>query len=209
MRYLSHKARMLALVGTIVLALVGTIGATAAAAQQPKPQTPTPTRPAVNADAATLQDFQQRLDRYIQFQRKTAKDSLPQKETANAAEITAAEEVLAAKIIAIRKDAKPGDIFTPQVRALFRRLMYPELHGEDGPETKEIIKGGDDAPPAVPLKVNAKYPASAPLPTVPSNLLVRLPQLPKDVEYRIVKKDLILRDVDANIIVDFIPNVIR
>jgi hypothetical protein len=36
-----------------------------------------------------------------------------------------------------------------------------------------------------------------------------LPQLPEDVEYRIVGKTLILRDVDANIIVDFIPNAIR
>jgi hypothetical protein len=199
MRYLSRNL--------CTLTLVSALCATAAAAQQAKPQTPAPA--AVNADAATLQDFKERLDRYIQLQRKTAKDSLPQKETANAAEITAAEEVLAAKIIAIRKDAKPGDIFTPQVRALFRRLMYPELHGEDGPETKEIIKGGDDAPPAVPLKVNGKYPAAAPLPTVPTNLLVRLPQLPKDVEYRIVGKNLLLRDVDANIIVDFIPNAIR
>ena len=95
-----------------------------------------------------------------------------------------------------------------QARALFRRLMYPELKGEDGPETKASI-AGHDKPPAVPLKVNAKYPESAPLPTVPPNLLARLPQLPEDVEYRIVGKDLILRDVDANIIVDFIPNAIR
>jgi hypothetical protein len=105
-------------------------------------------------------------------------------------------------------DAKPGDIFTLQVRALFRRLMYAELKGEDGPETKATI-AGHDGPPKIPLKVNTKYPGSAPLPTVPANLLARLPQLPEDVEYRIVDKDLILRDVDANIIVDFIPNAIR
>ena len=77
-----------------------------------------------------------------------------------------------------------------------------------GPETKATISG-DDGPPKVPLKVNAKYPESEPLPTVPPNLLARLPRLPEDVEYRIVGKNLILRDVDANIIVDFIPNAIR
>ncbi|MND04077.1 hypothetical protein D3C83_241900 [compost metagenome] len=60
------------------------------------------------------------------------------------------------------------------------------------------------------LRVNATWPASEPLTTVPANILERLPQLPPDVEYRISnKRHLILRDVDANIIVDFIYNAIR
>jgi hypothetical protein len=59
------------------------------------------------------------------------------------------------------------------------------------------------------LKVNSRYPATAPLPTVPPNLLVRLPQLPEELEYRIVNRDLILRDVNANLIVDFIPSAIQ
>jgi len=33
--------------------------------------------------------------------------------------------------------------------------------------------------------------------------------LPKDVEYRFVGRHLMLRDVDANIIVDYIFNAIR
>ena len=146
--------------------------------------------------------------KYIELQKDLADDSPPLKETSDPAKIDTAQEVLGAKIRAARIYAKPGDIFTPQTRALFRRLMYPELKGEDGPETKATI-AGHDGRPAVPLKVNAKYPESAPLPTVPPNLLARLPQLPEDVEYRIVGKHLILRDVDANIIVDFIPNAIR
>ena len=178
--------------------------ATGAAQQKPSQSS----APAANPDAATLADFKQRLNKYIELQRDLADDSPPLKETSDPAKIDAAQEVLGAKLRAARKDAKPGDIFTPQARALFRRLMYPELKGEDGPETKASI-GGHDKPPAVPLKVNAEYPESAPLPTVPPNILARLPQLPEDVEYRIVGKDLILRDVDANIIVDFIPNAIR
>lgn len=182
-----------------------------AAQQKPSPSTqqkPSPSAPAVNADAATLADFKERLTKYIELQKDLADDSPPLKETSDPAKIDAAQEVLGAKIRAARKDAMPGDVFTPQTRALFRRLMYPELKGEDGPETKATI-AGDDGPPKVPLKINAKYPESAPLPTVPPNLLARLPQLPEDVEYRIVGKNLILRDVDANIIVDFIPNAIR
>jgi hypothetical protein len=87
--------------------------------------------------------------------------------------------------------------------------LYPPTNDEEGRDAKKILK--DDAPPAsaVPLEVNAKYPETAPLPTVPVNLLLSLPPLPDDLEYRILGKHLILRDVKANIIIDYIPNVIR
>ena len=61
----------------------------------------------------------------------------------------------------------------------------------------------------MPLKVNTKYPEKATLPTVPSNLLLNLPHLPEELEYRIIGKHLILRDTGADLIVDFIPNVIK
>ena len=57
--------------------------------------------------------------------------------------------------------------------------------------------------PFVP-KVNMRYPVGQPLMTFPPNLLKQLHQLPEDLEYRFVGRDLILRDVKANIIVDVI-----
>jgi hypothetical protein len=38
---------------------------------------------------------------------------------------------------------------------------------------------------------------------------MNLPKLPPELEYRIIGKNLIIRDVDANIIVDFVPNAIQ
>ena len=38
--------------------------------------------------------------------------------------------------------------------------------------------------------------------TMPTNILTSLPPRPEDLEYRIIAKHLVLRDVDANIIVD-------
>ena len=94
--------------------------------------------------------------------------------------------------------------------ALFKRLMYPEVKGPDAKETKQALEEEDGEVAQVKLKVNATWPASEPLTTVPANLLASLPQLPMDVEYRISnKRHLVLRDVDANIIVDFIYNAIR
>jgi hypothetical protein len=162
---------------------------------------------AVNADARVQQDFQQRVKKYQSVRKQTAKQGPALKETSDPAKIKTAQDSLAANIRAARSDARPGDIFTPEIRALFRRLMYPELKGADGAATKELIK--EDEPVGVRLEVNASYPDDEPMPTVPPNVLAALPRLPEGLEYRIVKKDLILRDVDANLIIDFIPNAIR
>ena len=161
----------------------------------------------VNADAKTLQDFQARIEKYQDLQKSAGRKGPRVKETADPAKITAAQDAIASNIRAARKDAKTGDIFTLEIRQLFRRLMYPEMKGAEGAETRETIK--EDAPSAVRLVVNATYPSEQPLPTVPPNLLASLPSLPENLEYRIVGKTLILRDVDANLIVDFIPNAIR
>jgi hypothetical protein len=61
----------------------------------------------------------------------------------------------------------------------------------------------------VPIRVNAKYPAKATVTTMPPNVLKQLPVLPEGLEYRIVGSALILRDVDANLVVDYMTNAIR
>jgi hypothetical protein len=180
--------------------------ALAASAAQTASQNPA-TQPAVNPDALVLVDFQKRIDAYVELHKDVEKGSAKLKETNDPAKIRDAQATLAERIRTARKDARPGDIFTPPIRAMFRRLMYPELKGAEGRETKSEMK--EDAPKGVPLKVNATYPEAKPLPTVPPNILANLPQLPEDLEYRIVNKDLILRDVDANLIIDFVPNAIR
>src|SRR5687767_6975727 len=160
-----------------------------------------------NPEAQVLADFKSRIDAYMELHKKLEKESPPLKETNDPAQIHASQEVMGKKIQQARKTAKPGDIFTPEIRQLFRRLMYPETRGKEGAEVKASIK--EDAPKGVPLRVNAKYPEGVPLPTVPPSLLAALPKLPEDLEYRIINKDLILRDVHANVIVDYIPNAIQ
>jgi hypothetical protein len=208
-----------------VLGVACALGAVPAAAQKtavpkpPKPQISAATREKAtednaNADALVLVDFQKRVDAYMAIQKAAAKDSLPIKETNNPAEIKAAQQALGAKIRAARADAKAGDVLTAEIKNKFRRLMYPVVQGTGGRETKEeltedIHERDEGIPKKVPLKVNATYPEGNPLPTTPPNVLRNLPKLPEELEYRILDKNLILRDVQANIIVDFIPNAIQ
>lgn len=161
-----------------------------------------------NPDSAVIADFNARLDTYVKKQRALLKGS-PVTEDATPAQIKARQDTIAAELRMIRKDAKQGDIFTPQVAAVFKRLINPEVK-EQPRETKQALEEEDGEVAEVNLKVNATWPASEPLTTVPANLLANLPQLPMDVEYRISnKRHLVLRDVDANIIVDFIYNAIQ
>ena len=61
----------------------------------------------------------------------------------------------------------------------------------------------------IPARVNADYPAGASMPLMPTCLLAALPPLPPELEYRFVGRDLILWDVHAGLIVDFVPRAIR
>lgn len=164
---------------------------------------------AVTADAALLADFKARVGKYLDVRKDALDGAPPLKETDDPAKITAAREAMASRIRAARAHAKQGEVFTPAIVAHFRRLLSPELKGEDGRDAKKILK--DDAPPpaSVPFKVNAKYPDGVALPTAPANLLISLPQVPEPLQYRFIGQHLILLDIDADVIVDYALNVIR
>jgi hypothetical protein len=163
----------------------------------------------VNADAQVLADFKSRVDKYMELHNRLKKEAPPLKETREPGNIKASQGVLAKKIRDARKDAKAGDIFTPAVRQVLRRLMYPETKGTDGAENKAAIAEEKQELKDVTLKVNAPYPDGAPLMTVPPNILAALPKLPEDLEYRFVSKHMILLDVQANLIVDYVLNAIQ
>ena len=54
----------------------------------------------------------------------------------------------------------------------------------------------------------AAHATTLPLATFPPALLRKLPDLPPELEYRIVARSLLLRDVKANLIVDILRDVV-
>ena len=158
-----------------------------------------------DADAA-LQVFHERVESYAALHRRLAPPPSSMTSTDPLSKLLT-RQYLASALRSTRRYSQQGEIFSPEIATLFRKLLAPTLKGERGKDAKSVLK--DDAPATVSFKINAKYPSSAPLPTVPSNLLLALPTLPKALDYRIVGKHLILRDVDADIIVDVLPNAIR
>ena len=165
------------------------------------------TKPAQNPTDTIFADFAKRIDGYMKL-RKSVVDSVGELDpTKSQAEITARATKLANGIIAARAQAKAGDIFTPELSALIATLIKQEYsrRPDSVQETREDQQ--DELPNFVP-KVNEPYPPTYPLATFPATLLPILPPLPEALEYRIVQHYLVLRDVEANVILDVMPNAV-
>lgn len=120
-----------------------------------------------------------------------------------ASQLNQASDALAAAIQRARAKAKPGDVFRPVVSEMFKRRVVDVVQQQNlGPVLAEI---DDEGPSKVTPAIHLRFPGAAPMATMPPALLSALPPLPKALEYRIVGQYLVLRDVEAALIVDFIP----
>jgi len=181
--------------------LGGAVVATASGCRKEEP------KKVENPTAAVFDDFGKRVDAYMKL-RKTLVDSVGGLDpTKSQAEITVRATKLANSIIAARAQAKPGDIFTPEFSALIATLIKQEYsrRPDSVQETREDQQ--DELPDFVP-RVNQLYPTTYPLATFPATLLPILPRLPENLEYRVVQNYLVLRDIEANVILDVMPNAV-
>ncbi|MBV9072768.1 MAG: hypothetical protein JOZ10_03970 [Acidobacteria bacterium] len=162
--------------------------------------------PPVNRDSAISADFSKRVGDYMKLRQKAQSGLIAPKNTASAQQIAAYQHQLAAKIRDLRPNAAPGDIFTPEIATLFHHLVRQAMNSPDG---EKIRKSYTRAEPVhgIRLDVNQAYPDGIPLQSMPPSLLLNLPQLPKELEYRFVGRELVLRDIAANLIVDVLPNI--
>jgi hypothetical protein len=196
-------------------------GLTGAAAEQAKPaaanQTvPTTAAPAAPADAATAQpgvnaqgaatvEFQRRIAAYLKIHNE-AEGKVPNlKRTDDPKEISDREKALAEMIMTLRAGAQIGDIFAPEYQPYFIKIVRDDFATRSARDRKALI---NELPAKMKVDVNTVYPTTLPLETFPAVLLRKLPDLPPELEYRIVARNLILRDVKANLIVDILRDVV-
>lgn len=159
-------------------------------------------------DASALAEFDARVKKYAALRNELNKGAAKQRETEHPEKIAAAREALAARIRTQRAGAKPGDIFTPALQERIRKMLAPEMAGAKGKNTRGSIWDEGPGPGAFKLEVNTIYPKDQPLGNMPPNVLKALPPLPEGLEYRFVYRHLVLRDEQANLIIDFMPAAI-
>ena len=106
-----------------------------------------------------------------------------------------------------RGAVRRGDIFTPDAARYFRTLIA-EVAWQRGldlwGEVEDALAWDTEA--AV-VEVNVPVPWNAG-PMMWPSVLWRLPELPPELEYRFVGRDLVLIDVDGNIVVDVLREAV-
>jgi hypothetical protein len=147
-----------------------------------------------------FKEFLEKVKEYDKL-RSSLRDGIPAAgKKATVEQVKTHQGMLAAKIQEARKDAKPGDIFTPDAQKAFRRAIDHAYSGKKAKKIDRTIIQGE--PVKLDLYVNKPYPEKIPITTVPPTLLQHFPKLPKKIEYRIVGEDLVLEDTESQLVMD-------
>ena len=156
-------------------------------------------------DKQVIAEFEKRVNDYVGMRQKEAGTAPAPTSSAEALEQT--QKQLAVRVREARPNAKQGDVFTPEIANYFRKRIAATLRGKQGVKVLTSLKHSEPVK-GIDVQVNGTYPPKLPLQSTPPSLLLNLPPLPKQLEYRMVNQDLVLRDTAANIIVDFLPHAL-
>ena len=159
----------------------------------------------VNPLAESMASFKKRVDAYLDLRNAIASKLPEVKETGDPAKISVREKALGQAIAKARASAKAGDVFGPDMSPHLVRILAEDWKSRSAADREAIF---DEVPPGLQLKVNQAYPTTIPLVTAPARLLAQLPTLPEALEYRLIDRRLLLRDRDANVIVDVLVGVL-
>lgn len=161
---------------------------------------------AENPDAKIIADFQARVKAYAALHEKLESTLPPLPKETTAHFIAEHQRGLERLIARERSSARRGDILTEPIRAYFRRQLSRVFNGPEGRSVRAAIM--DEETRAVRLRINGRYPDGVPRSNMPAQVLLVLPRLPEQLEYRFVGDRLVLLDVHALTVVDFMDSAV-
>ena len=158
---------------------------------------------AAPAEEAAIKQFEDAIANYMALRRGLRNEVAGPVKNSTSSQVANASDSLAGAIQRARQDAQVGSIFNEPVATLIKRRVADAVRTE---KLAPVLADIDDEGKAGPSpKVHLRLPVSAQMATMPASLLKVLPPLPKELEYRILGRYLVLRDVDASLILDYIP----
>lgn len=163
----------------------------------PQVASPTP------AEAGAIKDFDAAIAEYMTLRGRLRGEVEGPVKDSTATQLTNAADALAAAIQRAQPNAQVGRFFTVRVAPVFKRRVADAVRTDD--LTAVLAQIDDEGPVNGAPKIYVRLPVSAQMATMPASLLAVLPPLPKELEYRILGQYLVLRDVDASLILDYIP----
>ena len=163
--------------------------------------------PAISpADKAAIQTFEKQVNDYINLRNKLRENAPKLSKDSTPEQIHAYRTALEQSLRSARVNAKRGDLFRPETADYIRRTLKLEFQGKDRQQLRDTIFETETQ--GVVLRVNYPYAQSAEFSEMPATLLAKLPQLPKEVRYRFVGRNMLLVDRESNVIIDYMPDAL-
>lgn len=156
---------------------------------------------------AGLAEFADRVQAYMRVRQDAARDLPSERVFADPADMLSVRAVLRRAIREARPHARAGDVFTPRAAAAFRHIVAATAaaQGIDPHDVARQLRA-DRMPGAKPPAVNRPYDWRLGAWMWPA-LLLELPPLPPELQYRIVDDDLVLIDLRASLVVDILDDL--
>jgi 3-dehydroquinate dehydratase len=154
-----------------------------------------------------IDQFNQQIAVYDAIHRR-ASSEVAMRISADPAAIADASHALAEAIRMARRHALRGDVFSVEASAAIRHRIDLSLQAH-GLRAMDVIDAltRDTSMPAAVLNVNSRFDWRYGA-LMPAALLEVLPALPESVQYRLVGGALVLIDIDADLVVDVLPDAL-
>lgn len=164
----------------------------------------------------TLEPFRQALQTYVNQTQPYRKQAAQQSERvpgrqepqpAAMAAVRTRQNVLADALRQkIRPNAHQGELFTAPTAAIIKRQIADTFKSPKRELLVDELAEQVEGQPTTTATVDVNSDVGAPL--APPLLLETLPPLPKQLEYDFFGRTLIIRDVDAELVVDYLPDAL-
>jgi hypothetical protein len=157
-------------------------------------------------DESAFASFNKAIVNYVHLKQRLRGEIPAWRVTDNSAEIIARSDAWAHAIQRARPGAQQGDFFDKVTADAIKERLARALEGTN---VAALLSRINDEPAleAAP-RVHLRFPDALPVATMPARVLGVLPALPAELEYRFVGRALVLRDRDAALILDYLPNAL-
>jgi hypothetical protein len=159
-------------------------------------------------DSAALQQWTLNVEGYLEIRQQAVRVAPLPRISSDPAEFLMRRMALAVEIRARRAGARVGDLFTTEVGRTFRKQIARALTDHQIAIADLLADLRSETMPGAPLPaVNERFAWQLGA-AMPPCVLAALPELPKELQYRLVGRDLILIDLDATLVIDILPGAL-
>jgi hypothetical protein len=151
--------------------------------------------------------FRRSIEDYLALRQRLEPTLPPLAMSSNPQQIHAAVDARATAIREARAHQAAGAIFNSTVSALFRRRIQDGVSNSGDAIAGVLQQIREESTTRTRPVVNGRFSWATAVAT-PASILSLLPALPDELQYRFVGRDLVLVDIDANLVIDVLPDAL-